>query len=74
MQKAASRYTNMKASKIFFVLALLMLVSVNVNSQVNYENFLNLGQLKIQKEDYVGAVTDLNTAIYANKKGFKAYF
>jgi len=55
-------------------LTLLLFFSLFAKGQVNYEHFLHAGQIDLQKEDYLSAVKNFNTAIYSKADGFEAYF
>ena len=64
----------MSRVKALVVMILLMLFSEFAIGQINYQHFLNLGRMKIQKDDFIGSVNDLNIALNSNNKGFEAYF
>lgn len=55
-------------------LLLFLVVSLSVKSQVNYDHFVRLGQMELQKSNYLSAINNFNTAIYSKKDGFEAYF
>ncbi len=44
------------------------------NAQINYQHFLRTGQYELQKENYLLAINNFNTAIYSKPDGFEAYF
>lgn len=55
-------------------LILLIFISFITEAQINYRHFINEGHRELSKENYIGAINSFNTAIYANKDGFEAYF
>ena len=56
------------------MLLLFLAISVSSKSQVNYDHFLRLGQMELQKSNFLQAINSFNTAIYSKKDGFEAYF
>jgi tetratricopeptide (TPR) repeat protein len=60
--------------KFFSVLLIFLAISVSLKSQVNYDHFIRLGQMEMQKSRYLEAINNFNTAIYSKKEGFEAYF
>jgi len=62
------------AIQLLTLLLLFMTVSTALKSQVNYDHFIQLGQMELQKSNYLEAINNFNTAIYSKKEGFEAYF
>lgn len=56
------------------ILTLVLFFSWDVSGQINYDHFIRAGQIDLQKEDYLSAVKNFNTAIYSKPDGFEAYF
>ena len=57
-----------------FLFAWMLLLSIPVSAQINYEHFIMAGQLDLQEENYVEAVKNFNTAIIAKPDAFEGYF
>ncbi|PKP31110.1 MAG: hypothetical protein CVT99_10665 [Bacteroidetes bacterium HGW-Bacteroidetes-16] len=66
----------MKPSHLsFYLLGLFFFIEVcKVGAQINYDHFIRSGQGELQKENYLGAIKDFNTAIFSHHKGFEAFF
>jgi tetratricopeptide (TPR) repeat protein len=56
------------------VLVVLMLLSVSISAQINYDHFLFAGQRDLHEEKYLDAITKFNIALSAKQDGFEAYF
>ena len=56
------------------VFTVVLFFTLDVSAQINYEHFIRAGRMDLQKEDYISAVKNFNTAIYSRSDGFEAYF
>ena len=65
---------NTNAIRFFGVLLFIMAINAPIKSQVKYDHFVRLGQMDLQKSNYLEAINNFNTAIYSKKEGFEAYF
>lgn len=65
---------NRTAIQFITLLFIFIVWSSSLRSQVNYDHFVRLGQMEMQKSNYLEAINNFNTAIYSKKEGFEAYF
>ena len=66
----------LRTSVIFQAIVFILMVffSWDATGQINYQHFIRAGQHDLQKEDYLSAIKNFNTAIYSKSDGFEAYF